>query len=371
MRIHYSSALLLLCLLFGFTAAAQLTNESMLIGSTNRTYKQYLPVGFDPQNEQVSLVVIMHGLGGSNTEMANAGFNLVADTARIIAIFPQGLNNAFGQPAWNNGTLLASTVDDIGFMNAIVDSMILNYNVNPSQVYFTGISMGSIMSYHLACAMNDRIAAIGCMSGTMSTSDINSCVPTYVTPVIHFHGTTDDVVPYDSNPLPSLSLVPETMAFWKNAHNCGMTADSLRLPDTAADGITVDRFRYDDCAPAASLELWRLNNGMHTYFYEPLNDITEMIEIWLFFRRWAHPSPATAGLEYHALKEPKIAPNPSNGLITVSSEQAFDYVIRDLNGTAIVSGRMEAGSETLDISTAANGMYLLQTAGKSYKVIKN
>lgn len=350
---------------------AQLTSESMMVGSVNRTFKQYLPVGFDPQNEQVSLLVILHGLGGTNSDMVSAGFDDIADTARVIALYPQGLVNGYGQNSWNNGTLLSSSANDLGFMNQIIDSMILNYNVNPAQVYFTGFSMGSIMSYHVACALNTRVAAIGCMSGTMATSDIQNCVPTYATPVIHFHGTADGTVPYNSGALPSLSLVPQTIDFWRNVHGCAATADSLRLPDTASDNITIDWFRYDNCNPVASLELWRMNGADHQYMYEPLNDITEMVQVWLFLRRWTHPAPAAAGLNDPAIAQLSIAPNPSStGMYAVKSEQAVLYTIQNVNGQTITSSTLQNGENTIDIGSQPAGLYFLKVGNSTRKLVR-
>jgi polyhydroxybutyrate depolymerase len=350
---------------------SQLTNKTMLVGSVNRSYKQYLPSGLDPQNEQVSLLVVLHGLGGTNTDMVGAGFNnLIADTARVIALYPQGVVNGWGQTSWNNGTLLASTADDIGFMNQLIDSMVLNYNINPAQVYFTGFSMGSIMSYHVACALNDRVAAIGCMAGTMATSDIQNCVPAYATPVIHLHGTADGTVPYNTGALPSLSLVPQTVAFWQNVHNCDATADSTRLDDTASDNITVDRFRYDNCNPSGSLELWRLNGADHIYLYQPVNDITEMIEVWLFLRKWQHPSPAAVGVVEEIIPYISISPNPSNGIYTVSTEKELEYAICNTSGQVVQSGMLGAGENTIELTDKLAGVYFLKTGNLTKKLIR-
>jgi polyhydroxybutyrate depolymerase len=350
---------------------SQLTNKTMTVGSVSRSYKQYLPSGLDPQNEQVSLLVILHGLGGTNSDMVSAGFNtMIADTARVIAIYPQGLLNGWGQSSWNNGTLLSSTANDIGFMNQIIDSMILNYNVDPARVYFTGFSMGSIMSYHIACALNSRVAAIGCMAGTMATSDIQNCVPAYATPVIHLHGTADGTVPYNSGALPSLSLVPQTVAFWQNVHGCDATADSTRIDDLAADNITIDRFRYDNCNPTASLELWRLNGADHVYLYRPANDINEMLEVWLFLRRWTHSAPAAAGLNDEVITTIRIAPNPSDGIYTVSIEQTMPYAIRSLNGQTISSGMLKSGENTIVIADQPAGVYFLEVGNGVKKLVK-
>lgn len=348
----------------------QLTTKTLTVGSVNRTYKQYLPASFDPQNEQVSLVVLLHGIGGTSSDMVSTGFNYIADTARVIAIYPQGIVNAYGQTSWNNGTLLASSVDDIGFMHAILDSMILNYNVDPARVYFTGFSMGSIMTHHLACAMNSRIAAIGCMAGTMPTSDIASCSPTYATPVIHLHGTADGTIPYSGSALPSLSLVAETINFWRNVHGCDATADSTQLPNIAADNITIDRFVYDNCTPLTSVELWRFNGADHIYLYEPLNDIDEMMQVWLFLRQWSHTAPAPAGINTSTKIQLTIAPNPSNGLYAITCNGSVDYSIENLNGQTIQSGTLANGTTSIDLTNQTSGIYFLKAGNSTRKMVR-
>ncbi|MCJ8291710.1 MAG: T9SS type A sorting domain-containing protein [Crocinitomicaceae bacterium] len=354
--------LLLAAIVFGTTAIfAQQTNESITIGTENRTYVQYLPTGFDVTTESLPVVFILHGLGDVATNMAGIGTNNIADTARFIAIYPQGTLNSFGSNAWNNGTLLASTSDDIGLMNALMNDMINNYNVDPTRVYVTGFSMGGIMSYHLACALNDRIAAIASMSGTMSTDDIANCVPTYKTPVMHVHGTADGTVPYDSGALPTLSLVPETMDFWIGVHSCSAVTDSTQLPDTASDGITVDRFIWTGCTPNQGLELWRLNGADHVYMSEPSNDFTEANEIWRFFLKWSHPNPSTAStFEIPGQLNVHVFPNPAKESITISSASDIEISIIDINGKVCSITEISSGETTLDVSDLDAGVYLVQ-----------
>jgi len=357
-------------LLFVGFANAQMTTKTLTVGSTSRTYLQYLPTGFDPQNESVSVVIGLHGLGSTMNDIPGTGMNLIADTARVICFYPQGALNSWGQTAWNNGTLLSSSVDDIGLINQLIDTAILNYGADPSRVYVAGFSMGSIMSYHLACELNDRIAAIGCMSGTMATSDINSCVPVYKTPVIHFHGTDDGTVPYNSNALPSLSLVPQTLAFWQNVHGCDATADSTQIANNApGDGITVDRFVYDNCDPVASLEHWRMNGADHIYAYQPNYDYNEIIEAWLFMQKWSHNNPATAGMNDLEDLNVSIAPNPSNGELTVESEQGYAYQILNMEGAVLANGNIVAGKNQLNLTTLASGVYLFRVNNSMKRIV--
>ena len=363
-----------LLLVFGilgcvFSASAQQTNETIDINGTTRDYIQYLPVGFNQTTESLPVVFVLHGIGGTASGMTVAGTNLIADTARFICVYPQGMPNFQGNAAWNNGTLLESTADDLGLFHALIDQYILDFNADPSRIYVTGLSMGSIMSYTLACQMNDRIAAIGCMSGPMSTEDLNSCAPTYITPVIHIHGTNDQVVPYDSNPIPSLSLVPETMDFWANQHAC-TSVDSTQIPNTANDGLTVDRFVYQGCTPSESVELWRVNGGEHTYFYEPLNDFTEAIEIWLFFRKWQHSNPAPAGLSTLLIADKmKVHPNPSNGTFTLTAPVNEIGILHDVNGKEIQSISLNEGENSFDLSNLKAGIYFLKFNDGSAKRI--
>jgi polyhydroxybutyrate depolymerase len=155
--------------------------------------------------------------------------------------------------------------------------------------------MGGIMTYHMLCALPNRIAAIASVSGPMSSSDVSGCNPGRPVPVMHMHGTADGTVPYDAGALPSLSLVPATMAFWQNNNSC---ADSMvySLPNTVpADSITVDTIPFSNCN--APVILWRENGADHQWLYKPVNDVDATTQIWLFFRDKVHPGPSQLGIE--------------------------------------------------------------------------
>ena len=343
---------------------AQQTNESINVGGVNREYIQYLPIGFDQNTESLPVVFVLHGLGGSNSSMTNIGFKQIGDTARVISIYPQGfINTLTGQSSWDNGTLLAPLADDVTFFNNMIDHLILNYNIDETRIYSTGLSMGGIMSYHLACELNERIAAIGAMSGTMSTDDIANCVPTYKTPIMHVHGTADGTVPYYSSPLPSLSLVEETMNFWINVHQCLSSADSTQLPNNAADGLTVDRFIYQACTPESSVELLRVNGGGHTYFYEPINDFTEAAEIWLFFRKWFHDM-QQSNISDITQESFTISPNPSNGLFKVKTKKSNNIYVYNISGQLIHEQLIYSGESILNLSDLKSGVYILKYGNK-------
>lgn len=353
---------------FVLTSWSQLTNKTININGSTREFIEYLPTNYQ-SSENLPLILVLHGLGGTNSQMTPAGFNEIADTARFIVLYPQALVNGFGQTAWNNGTALSSSANDVEFMNQLMNAYILLFNCDPERVYATGFSMGGIMTHRIGVALNHRVAAIGPMAGTLSTVDSNSPTPTFQTPVIHLHGTDDGTVPYDSDPLPSLTLVPETMSFWTNAHNCSVTSDSIRIPDVANDGITIDRFVYQNCDQNGSVELWRFNGADHIYLYEPVNDITEAKVIWNFFRQYRHPNPSTAGtLEKSKSSGMSISPNPSSGQIKISVLQDGEVELVNLNGETLQKIQLQKGENKVRIDLPS-GIYFLNNGKQSLKLV--
>lgn len=362
---NYWTLILFVCTtIFSF---AQLTNKSISVSGANRAYIEYLPINLQA-TESLPLIIVLHGLGGTSAQMTPAGFNEIADTARCIVVYPQALNNGFGQAAWNNGTALGSGANDVEFMNQLINVYILQYNCDPERVYATGFSMGGIMTHRLGLALNHRIAAIGPMAGTLSTPDSNLPAPVFQTPVIHLHGTDDGTVPYDENPLPSLTLVPETMSFWRNAHNCDATADSIRIPDVANDSITIDRFVYHNCDVNGRVELWRFNGADHIYLYEPAHDITESKVIWNFFRQYRHPNPSTASLAKKSFSSFSVSPNPTNGVVRISAIKEGELRLINSSGKVIQNFYLTVGENMLKM-TVSPGVYFLQSKQQTMKLV--
>lgn len=328
-----SAYILSLFLIIGQPLAAQFSNQTMMVGPESRSYRQYLPTGFNAISEPgLPLIIALHGLGDNMTNFSNVGFDNIADTARFLVVYPQGTTNILSQTAWNNGTLLSSGSDDVSFLSMIIDSMHVNYNIDLSKVYFTGFSMGGIMSYHMLCAMPSKVAAVASVSGPMSDADIAACNPGRPVPIMHMHGTEDATVPYDSAALPSLSLVPTTLAFWQNNNGCS-DSSVFSLPDLVADGITVDTIRFNSCG--APVVHWRENGADHQWLYKPVNDVDATTEIWLFFRDKSHPGPSQLGAEN--LHPGHASIRVINNQLFITSSSAIQIVaIYDLQGRKLM-----------------------------------
>src|SRR5688500_4200020 len=81
--------LLAALVIFSTHLVAQYSNKTMMVGATSRSYRQYLPTGFNAVSEPgVPLIIALHGLGDVMTNFSNVGFSQVADTARFIVVYP-------------------------------------------------------------------------------------------------------------------------------------------------------------------------------------------------------------------------------------------------------------------------------------------
>src|SRR5262249_57738455 len=98
-------------------------------------------------------------------------------------------------------------VDDVGFVGAILDKLQADVCVDTGRIYATGMSNGGFLSHRLACELSNRIAAVAPVAGVLG---VPTCTPARPISVMHFHGTSDQLVPYNGNPQMGFLSVPDT-----------------------------------------------------------------------------------------------------------------------------------------------------------------
>lgn len=350
--------LLLSILTFG--SFAQHTTHSFTWDGLTREYIKYVPASYDGTTA-VPVVFCLHGLGDNMNNFKGIGMNYVADTANFIVITPQAIVDPLtNSTAWNSGAsylgyTLNSNVDDMGFFGAILDTLITNYNIDQSRVFSCGFSMGGFMTNRLGCEMNDRIAAIASVAGTIGTA--LNCTPGRAIPACHFHGTGDSTVYYEGN---LYGNDAEDLAlFWASNNNCNTTPTVTALPDIMADGYTVTHKLFSACDMGAEVELFRVDSADHVWL-TPANDIFYTTEIWKFFAK--HSFADVSVNEIQNTLSFDVYPNPSNGLVTLSLDDTKNvyYQVVDVLGRSVFSAKPSALSEIIDLSNVPNGTYLIK-----------
>jgi polyhydroxybutyrate depolymerase len=135
------------------------------------------------------VVFNFHGLGsGAIEQEAYSGLLPLSESAGFLLVTPDGT----GAPrAWN--VTRFGGVDDVAFVNHLLDTLVAAMCVDEDRVYSTGMSNGALLSSLLGCALGGRVAAIAPVAGIRKPSA--GCAPGM--PVLAFHGTGDAVVPFE------------------------------------------------------------------------------------------------------------------------------------------------------------------------------
>jgi polyhydroxybutyrate depolymerase len=269
-----------------------------------RPYLFKVPTGYDSR-KPTPLVIMLHGYGA--TALAQEGYfqlGAAAEEQTFLYAYPDGTVDPTGRQFWNADDaccdFFASGVDDVAYVNAIIDDVSAKFNVDPKRIFVVGHSNGAFMSHRLACDLSSRIAAIASLAGAV-WNDPAKCNPTDHVSVLDVHGNADLVVSYDggavaanlvSPGVPSRTQPPypseaKTTATWAAKNGCtgalvpkGLTLDL----DTTLVGAETAESAYAGCPSGIDVELWTIAGGSHVPI---LATPTWAREVYGFFS--AHP----------------------------------------------------------------------------------
>lgn len=243
------------------------------VGLDSRPFQLHVPVGYDPARK-VPLVVLLHGYGSSAAQQERY-FNLTPESDRrgFLYAMPDGTVDRDGRRFWNATEACCDTyrsgVDDVAYLERLLDTVAAAYSVDTTRVYLVGHSNGGFMAHRMACERSTRVTAIVSLAGAVD-NDTSLCTPQRPVSVLEIHGTADATIKFgggtrNGHPYPS---VDATLATWRHINGCSARADTSapsldlepRLPG-AETGVTI----YSaGCRDAAGVELWHISGGGHT-----------------------------------------------------------------------------------------------------------
>ena len=253
----------------------------------NREFYIYIPDDIDTTNSQVPLLFSLHGYTSRAIwNLGYTGFQSIAETEKFIVIYPQGtILASTGETHWNvGGWTVGSTTDDVDYLSSLIDWAYSEYKIDRNRVYSTGMSNGGFMSYHLACNLSYKIAAVASVTGSMTPQTYNSCSPTHPTAILQIHGTADGVVPYYGNSISR--AIPTVMDYWEEYNDCEQEIINI-IDDVNGDGDGGYLYSYNQCLSDVNLRLYLMTNMGHEWpTNNGQNDIIAANEIWYFLKKY-------------------------------------------------------------------------------------
>ena len=156
------------------------------------------------------LVFVLHGYTGSAQGIMDySEMNEVAEANGFAVCYPQGTTDQYDNSFFNVGYEFQNnpTVDDVGFIEQIVEIAIQIHNIDSTRIYLSGWSNGCAMAQRMAMDSSHIFAAVGCMSFYLVSDEHADYSPI---PIMEVHGFLDQIVLYES----SILSVPFNQGSW-------------------------------------------------------------------------------------------------------------------------------------------------------------
>lgn len=275
----------------------------MTVDGKVRNFLIYLPKGYKNAGKMPLIFVVHGGNGTPEGMMKLANFKSIADSVKVVLVYPEGLSNG-----WNDGRPTSSNdqeIDDVAFFNNMIDYMIANFSVDSSRVYATGISNGGFMSSRLACELSSRIAAIAVVAATMEATEIApTCNPSHAVPALYIHGTSDPLVPFLGGEMLGAGTAGgeilshyQVVDKWVDINKCVLVPSIIDIPNISSDGTTIKQRIYKNGVNGSEVQSFIVFNGGHTwpqgyqYLSEAIigktsQDMNACKVIWSFFSKF-------------------------------------------------------------------------------------
>ena len=267
------------CVQYGSnTKKCTLTHKAL-----ERYYIIYVPES-GVSEASMPVLFALHGYGSTAEIHKNyTNYQPLAETSKFIVIYPQGsyFQGTFTSGNhWNVGSWTAgSTADDVDFINEVIDLVSKKESINQNRIYSSGMSNGGFMSYHLACNLSSRIAAIASVTGSMSKETLENCSPSHPTPILQIHGALDVTVPFNGDSTINMESIDNVFNYWTTYNSCD-PIPSLIVTDYVY--FSVDYQKYNNCLNNVKVELYKISSMGHTWPGKNNYGISATEEVWNF-----------------------------------------------------------------------------------------
>jgi polyhydroxybutyrate depolymerase len=226
-------------------------------------------IALPAQPRGAPLILALHGGGGSPRQFAaDSGLTARAVAAGFAIAYPEGTGRRL--LSWNAetccGPAQAQGVDDSDFLIRVAEDAAKGFGVAGERVYLTGMSNGAMLAQLHALRHPGRVAAVVSVAGV---AEVRRYPPRGAVPLLHIHGTSDPLVPYDGGPgfglvtaeqdFPSVDRV---IVAFRQPQGLLRQGRSTMI-DKAEDGMQVRRDVWEDRAGTPRVVVLSVIGGGH------------------------------------------------------------------------------------------------------------
>lgn len=272
--------------------------------AVKRPYFVAVPEGEGP----FPLVIGLHA-GGSRIEdfrqltcpdgvpWSGACLDDLARSEGFVLVIPSGTSALFldDRRSWNagggdNGYRCSAargceeSVDDVGYLDTVVDEVRRAVAVDPTRVYAVGMGNGGAMAHRLACERSTVYAGVVDVAGANQVQTSQGCFPARPVPVLSIHGDADpcwgfaEETTCKNDEAGRLVSARDSFAAWRAMNGCALGEDAIEVSAVELigddDGTGAHREAGQGCVADAVLVV--VEGGGHAW---PLGHPYSLFEI--------------------------------------------------------------------------------------------
>ena len=266
------------------------------VGDRDRSYALHVPA---QRPAHPALVIVLHG-STQDGDAVRATFgnelDALADANGFVVMYPDGYRGNWDD-CRKAATYPARTehVDDVAFVDALIDRAAADYGVDRARVFAVGYSNGAQMAFRLGLEQPDRFAAIAAVSAGLPTDDNNDCtIAGRPVAAMLFDGTDDPLNPFDGGDVHdrgTVRSVQDTAHYFAGSGAAPAHVERLAHRD-ASDPTSVERSEWSTPGRPAVV-LYAIHGGGHVVpqlvtpqraaLGHVTHDVDAPAEIWRFF----------------------------------------------------------------------------------------
>jgi len=310
-------------------------NDYKKVSVSGRDIHVYAPSDLKAKSP---LLISCHGMDQDpNYQQSNTHWETVADTASFVVVYPRG---GTGMSTWD-----ISGDKDAKWVEQIIDQMQKDYDIDTKRVYLSGFSMGGMFTYNAMSKIANKIAAFAPTSGTnvMGASKAQRPVP-----IIHPHGTTDDVLQYNQ--------VEGFLKNYRDQFHCPSQAEVQENYPHQGERATM--YTWGPCDKGVYIKHMKLEGRGH------MPSKNEVSDIWNFVKQWN-----VDGLISDQTQESSSSVAESSSSETAKSSSSVASAESSSSGTAALLN--DPSMLSVSVFSADNHIVVANAQGKTISVFNS